>query len=124
MSPSTQIFARKFKVKHFTSKFTNTKVKRNDEVIEYSNFFKFRFDWEAKYHFELFLFNDPIDGRHYLVVYLYLVCPPVLLKNEEQFYLKMATLNDKHEKKHEKGYRLHLLAVLSKYMKVIKTWLF
>ncbi|KAH9392482.1 hypothetical protein TYRP_005561 [Tyrophagus putrescentiae] len=58
----------------------NRTTTRQEEVIEFDNFFKFRFDWDPKYHFELFTLKHPENGDKYLVVYFYIVCPPLLVK--------------------------------------------
>lgn len=96
MSSATKIFARKFKIKKFPSKFKTTT--RQEEVIEFDNFFKFRFDWDPKYHFELFTLKHPENGDKYLVVYFYIVCPPLLVKNHKTFQLKLSTVDKHYEK--------------------------
>lgn len=100
MPNTTKIFARKFKIKKFLSKFKTTT--RQDEVIEFDNFFKFRFDWDPKYHFELFTLKHQ-NGVKYLVIYFYIICPPLLVKNHNKFQLKLSTIDKHYEKCYSKG---------------------
>lgn len=95
-----KIFSRRFKIKNFSSQKLNQHQRRS-EIIEFSNLFRFvPVGQEAaaaaipKYHLELFVLKDGEEhSRKYLFISFYLTCPPAILKNYQNYMLKISILD-------------------------------